>query len=52
MSDGAPPVVMVAATGLSTKTLFPVPIRRLIVLLPVLAVKTYLPTRVVQQGAA
>ena len=29
-----PPVVMVAATGLSTKTWFPVPIRRLMVLLP------------------
>ena len=37
---------MVAATGASTKTLFPVPIRRLIVLLPVLAVKTYFPALV------
>ena len=51
ISDGRPPVVMVAATGLSTKTWFPVPIRRLIVLLPVFAVKTYFPTLVIQQGA-
>src|SRR5258706_358906 len=43
---------MAAATGLSTKTLFPVPIKRLIVLLPVLAVNTYFPTRVVQQSAS
>ena len=36
----------------STKTLFPVPIRRLMVLLPVFAVKTYLPALVIQQAAA
>ena len=43
---------MLAATGLSTKTLFPVPIKRLMVLLPVFAVKTYFPALVIQQGAA
>ena len=51
MSAGAPPVAMLAATRLSTKTLFPVPIRRLMVWLPVLAVKTYFPTLVIQQSA-
>ena len=52
MSVGAPPDAMVAATEASTKTWFPVPIRRLIVLLPVLAVKTYFPALVDQQSAA
>src|SRR5258706_14353238 len=51
ISVGPPPVAMLAATGLSTKTLFPVPINRLMVLLPVLAVKMYFPARVDQQSA-
>ena len=46
-----PLVRMLAATWASTKTLLPVPTTRLIVRLPVFAVKTYLPTRVDQQSA-
>jgi hypothetical protein len=42
---------MLAATTLSTKTLLPVPIKRLMVPLPVFAVKTYFPTLVIQQSA-
>src|SRR5437867_13096156 len=52
ISEGAPPDGMLAATSSSTNTLLPVAMSLLIVLLPVLAVKTYLPARVVQQGAA
>jgi hypothetical protein len=52
MSEGDPPATTGAATRLSTKTLLPVPISRLIVLLPVFAVNTYLSARVDQQGAA
>ena len=52
MSAGAPPVTTLAATGASTKTWLPVPISRLSVRLPVLATKTYLPSRVIQQDAA
>src|SRR6478752_2706136 len=50
MSAGDP-VGTCAAICASTKTWLPVPIRRLIVRLAVLATKTYLPTRVIQHEA-
>src|SRR5262245_19048937 len=51
MSAGDP-VGTCAAICASTKTLLPVPIRRLIVRLAVLATNTYLPARVIQHEAA
>ena len=44
-------MAMLAATELSTKILFPVPSKRLMVLLPVLAVNRYFPILVIQHGA-
>ena len=43
---------MLAATKLSTNILFPVPSKRLIVWLPVLALNKYFPSLVIQHGAA
>src|SRR5579864_8056841 len=51
ISDGPPPVTIGAATRLSTKILLPVPINRLMVLLPVFAVNRYFPSLVIQHGA-